>query len=122
MKLDALVLLGVTYAKSRRYVQSDKAFEEALKLNNQSPIAMIRYANALVGRDGLGEKAKQLADTALKMTAESDPSVLEGFGDYLYKSGDKSKAVTYWQKAKEQGVKSVVLDKKILEKAFIELP
>ncbi len=122
LKLDALVLLGVTHSKSKHYAQSDKAFEEALKLNNQSPIAMIRYANALVGRDGLGDKAKQLADAALKMTTESDPSVLEGFGDYLYKSGDKSKAVTYWQKAKEQGAKSAVLDKKILEKAFIELP
>ena len=122
LKLDALVLLGVTYAKSKHYAQSDKVFEDALKLNNQSPIAMIRYANALAGREGLGDKAKQLADAAIKMTAESDPSVLEGFGDYLYKSGDKSKAVTYWQKAKEQGAKSPVLDKKILEKAFIELP
>ncbi len=122
LKLDALVLLGVTYAKSKRYAQSDKSFEDALKLNNQSPIAMIRYANALVGRDGLGEKAKQLADTAMKLTAESDPSVLEAFGDYLYKSGDKNKAVTYWEKAKTQGAKSSVLDKKILEKAFIELP
>lgn len=122
LKLDALVLLGVTYAKSKHYAQSDKVFEDALKLNNQSPIAMIRYANALAGREGLGDKAKQLADAAIKMTAESDPSVLEGFGDYLYKSGDKSKAVTYWQKAKEQGSKSAVLDKKILEKAFIELP
>ena len=122
LKLDALVLLGVTYAKSKHYAQSDKVFEDALKLNNQSPIAMIRYANALAGREGLGDKAKQLADAAIKMTAESDPSVLEGFGDYLYKSGDKSKAVTYWQKAKEQGSKSAFLDKKILEKAFIELP
>ena len=122
LKLDALVVLGVTYAKSKRYAQSDKIFEEALKLNNQSPITMIRYANALVGREGLGDKAKQLADTALKNTQESDPSVLEGYGDYLYKSGDKTKALTYWQKAKERGAKSSVLEKKIVEKAFIELP
>ncbi len=122
LKLDALVLLGVTYAKSKRYAQSDKTFEEALKLNNQSPITMIRYANALIGREGLGDKAKQLADSALKIDQESDPSVLEGFGDYLYKSGDKNKAVAYWQKAKDRGAKSLVLDKKIIEKAFIELP
>ena len=122
LKLDALVLLGVTYSKSKRYVQSDKTFEEALKLNSQSPIAMIRYANALIGREGLGDKAKELANAALKIDQESDPSVLEGFGDYLYKSGDKSKAVTYWQKAKERGAKSSILDKKIVEKAFIELP
>lgn len=122
LKLDVLVVLGVTYAKSKRYAQSDKTFEEALKLNSQSPITMIRYANALVGREGFGDKAKQLADTALKIDQESDPSVLEGFGDYLYKAGDKNKAVAYWQKAKERGAKSAVLEKKIVEKAFIELP
>ncbi len=122
LKLDALTLLGVTYAKSKHYAQSDKTFEEALKLNSQSPITMIRYANALVGREGLGDKAKQLADTALKIDQESDPSVLEGFGDYLYKSGDKNKAVAYWQKAKERGAKSAVLYKKITDKTFIELP
>ncbi|MBL7815180.1 MAG: tetratricopeptide repeat protein [Saprospiraceae bacterium] len=120
LKLDALVELGITYSKSKNYTQSDKTFEDALKLNAKSPIAMIRYANALVGREGLGEKAKQMADEALKLTAESDPSVLEGFGDYLFKSGEKQKAVQYWQKAKERGAKSAVLDKKITEKLFVE--
>ena len=120
LKLDALTELGITYAKSKRYEQSDKVFEEALKLNAKSPIAMIRYANTLVGRDGLAEKAKLLADESLKIAQESDPSVLEGYGDYLYKSGAKDKAVPYWQKAKERGSKSAVLDKKIVEKVFIE--
>lgn len=120
LKLDALVELGVTHSKSKNYTQSDKVFEEALKFNAQSPITMIRYANALVGRNGLNEKAKSLADEAMKISQESDPSVLEGFGDYLFKSGQKDKAVPYWQKAKERGGKSAVLDKKIIEKVFVE--
>lgn len=120
LKLDALTELGITYAKSKRYEQSDKAFEEALKLNAKSPIALIRYANVLVERNGLAEKAKQLADEAMKITQESDPSVLEGYGDYLFKSGEKTKAVSYWQKAKERGSKSAILEKKIIEKVFIE--
>ena len=120
LKMDALLELGVTYSKSKNYTQSDKTFEEALKLNPKSPIVQIRYANTLVGRDGLGEKAQALADEAIKATPSSDPSVLEAYGDYLFKSGDKANAVQYWQKAKERGAKSAILDKKIIEKVFIE--
>lgn len=120
LKLDAMSELGVTYAKSKNYTQADKVFEDAMKFNAQSPIVMIRYANALVGRDGLGDKAKALAAEAMKISQEADPSVLEGFGDYLFKSGQKDKAVSYWQKAKERGGKSAVLDKKIVEKVFVE--
>jgi tetratricopeptide (TPR) repeat protein len=120
LKLDALTELGITYSKSKRYEQSDKAFEEAMKLNAKSPIMMIRYANALVGRSGMGEKAKLMADDALKMVQESDPSVLEGYGDYLFKSGEKDKAVSYWQKAKDRGSKSAVLEKKLVEKILVE--
>ena len=120
LKMDALLELAVTYSKSKNYTQSDKTFEEALKLNPKSPIVQIRYANTLVGRDGLGEKAQALADEAIKATPSSDPSVLEAYGDYLFKSGDKANAVQYWQKAKERGAKSAILDKKIIEKVFIE--
>jgi tetratricopeptide (TPR) repeat protein len=120
LKLDAMSELGVTYTKSKNYTQSDKVFEDAMKLNAQSPMVMIRYANALVGREGLGDKAKALAAEAMKISQEADPSVLEGFGDYLFKSGQKDKAVSYWQKAKERGGKSAVLDKKIVEKVFVE--
>lgn len=120
LKLDAMSELGVTYAKSKNYTQADKVFEDAMKLNAQSPMVMIRYANALVGRDGLGDKAKALAAEAMKISQEADPSVLESFGDYLFKSGQKDKAVPYWQKAKERGGKSAVLDKKIVEKVFVE--
>ncbi len=120
LKLDAMTGLAVVYTKSKNYVQADKIFEEAMKLNAQSPTVMIRYANALVGRDGFADKAKSLAAEAMKISQESIPSVLEGFGDYLFKSGQKDKAVQYWQKAKEKGLKSAVLDKKIAEKLFIE--
>ncbi len=120
LKLDALTELGITYSKSKNYDKADKVFEEAMKFNAKSPLVMIRYANALVGRNGLGDKAKQLADDALKISQESDPSVLEGYGDFLFKSGEKDKAVSYWQKAKARGAKSAVLEKKLVEKILVE--
>ena len=120
LKLDAMSELGVTYSKLKNYTQSDKIFEDALKLNAQSPVVMVRYANTLIGRDALADKAKTLIADALRFTQEADPSVLEGYGDYLFKTGQKDKAVQYWQKAKEKGRKSAILDKKILDKGFVE--
>jgi tetratricopeptide (TPR) repeat protein len=119
LKLDALIELGVTHSKSKSYDKADKAFDEALKLNNKSPLVLIKYANSLVLR-GSAEKAKPMADEALKLSQEADPIILELYGDYIFKTGDKDGAVRYWSKAKERGSKSMALEKKITEKNFIE--
>jgi tetratricopeptide (TPR) repeat protein len=119
IKLDALIELGVTHSKSKSYDKADKAFEDALKLNNKSSIALIKYANSLTSR-GSAERAKPMAEEALKISMESDPSVLELYGDYLFKAGDKENAVKYWTKAKERGAKSMGLEKKISERNFLE--
>jgi tetratricopeptide (TPR) repeat protein len=119
IKLDALIELGVTHSKSKSYDKADKAFDDALKLNTKSSIAMIKYANSLATRGSM-ERAKPMAEEALKISMESDPSVLELYGDYLFKSGDKENAVKYWLKAKEHGAKSMSLEKKILEKNLFE--
>jgi tetratricopeptide (TPR) repeat protein len=117
LKRDALTELGVTYSKSKTYDKSDKAFEDALKLEVKSPMTLFRYANALVGRDDA--KAKTLAAQAAAMP-NLPPSVIEAFGDYLFKSGDKDRALAEWQRAKSLGSKSVVLEKKIAEKNLVE--
>jgi tetratricopeptide (TPR) repeat protein len=119
IKLDALIELGVTHSKSKSYDKADKAFDDALKLNTKSSIAMIKYANSLASR-GTADRAKAMADEAIKISMESDPSVLELYGDYLFKSGDKDNAVKYWSKAKDRGAKSMSLEKKISEKNLFE--
>ena len=119
LKHDALVELGVSYSKSNNYEKSDKVFEEALKLNPKSSIAMIKYAQSLL-QQGKTDKAKPMAEEALKISMESDPSVLEQYGDYIFKSGNKDEAVKYWSKAKEKGSKSMGLEKKIMQKNLIE--
>ena len=80
---------------------------------------MIKYAHSLQQR-GESDKAKSMADEALKISMETDPSVLELYGDYIFKLGNKEEAVKYWSKAKERGAKSVSLEKKIVEKNFVE--
>jgi tetratricopeptide (TPR) repeat protein len=119
LKHDALIELGVTYSKSKTYDRADKSFEEALKLNNKSSIAMIKSAISLQQR-GLTDKAKPLADEALKISLETDPLVLELYGDFIFKTGNKDEAVKYWTKAKERGAKSLGLEKKIAARNLIE--
>jgi tetratricopeptide (TPR) repeat protein len=119
LKHDVFVELGVTHAKAKTYDKAEKAFEDALKLNNKSSIAMIKYANAFA-HSGTADKAKLMADEAIKISMETDPSVLEYYGDYLFKTGDKDNAVKYWLKAKERGSKAAGLDKKIAERNMVE--
>lgn len=119
LKHDILVEMGVIYSKSKNYEKADKLFEDALKLNAKSSVAMIKQALSLQQR-GNFEKAKPIANEALKLSLESDPSVLELYGDFIFKSGDKEEAVKYWSKAKERGAKSASLDKKISEKVLVE--
>jgi tetratricopeptide (TPR) repeat protein len=119
LKHDVFVEMGVAHAKAKTFDKAEKAFEDALKLNNKSAIALIKYANALVQK-GVAEKAKLMADEALKISTETDPSVLEYYGDYLFKLADKEGAVKYWSKAKERGSKAIGLDKKIAERTMVE--
>ena len=80
---------------------------------------MIKYANSLL-QQGKTDKAQRMAEEALKLSMESDPSVLELYGDYLFKSGNKEEALKYWSKAKGRGAKSAGLEKKIVEKNLVE--
>ena len=61
-----------------------------------------------------------MANQARKIAAERDPSVLELYGDYLFKTGDRDGALELWQLAKEKGGKSVILEKKIVKKELVE--
>jgi hypothetical protein len=45
---------------------------------------------------------------------------LDHYGDILYLLGEKEKAVEQWRVAKEMGLRSETLDKKIDEKKYID--
>lgn len=112
--------LGITLSKLKTYDKATENFEAALKIEPVSPIALIRFANALAARKVEPEKAQQMANQARKIAADRDPSVLELYGDYLFKTGDREGAIELWQLAKEKGGKSVILEKKIVAKDLVE--
>jgi predicted negative regulator of RcsB-dependent stress response len=63
-----------------------------------------------------------VAEKQLKKAAEINPSgtIVEHYGDVLFKLGNTKEALTQWQKAKEIGGASDRIDKKIQDKQFYE--
>jgi len=46
--------------------------------------------------------------------------LVDHYGDILFMSGEKEKALEQWKKAKEMGKESEILDRKIAEGTYIE--
>ena len=67
------------------------------------------------------DDAKIWLEKSLANTPDSSATVLEHYGDVLFKLGDTAKAFDFWQKAKTAGEgASDYLDRKILEKKMFE--
>lgn len=68
--------------------------------------------------------AKIYLESAVKYSQEKEKDisaeVLEHYGDVLYMTDEKDKALEYWEKAKEKGSESKTLEKKIETKTYIE--
>ncbi|MEN9919547.1 MAG: hypothetical protein RL662_1983 [Bacteroidota bacterium] len=56
---------------------------------------------------------------SLEKEKEVSTEVLEHYGDVLYMTDEKDKALEYWIKAKEKGSESKTLDKKIETKTYV---
>ncbi len=69
---------------------------------------------------GRYEEAKEWENKALANGGEKDGTILEHYGDILFKLGDKDSAVGYWMKARERGSNSELLDRKIKDKQLYE--
>ena len=51
---------------------------------------------------------------------DQSSELVDHYGDILFMSGDKEKALEQWKKAKEMGKESDVLDRRIAEGTYIE--
>jgi tetratricopeptide (TPR) repeat protein len=67
------------------------------------------------------EDAKIWIEKSMSNGSDKSATVLEHYGDVLYKLGDIARALEYWQKAKDSGDgASDFLERKILEKKLFE--
>ena len=66
--------------------------------------------------------AKVYIESALAKDTTNSSELVDHYGDILYMSGEKEKALEQWKKAKEMGKESEILDRKIAEEKYIEDP
>jgi len=119
---DDEVLNNYSYYLSVRDTNLDRAEVMSKKANTIVPnnntyedtYAWILY------KEGKYQDAKDWEDRSLLHGGTKDNAVLDHYGDIEFKLGDKDKALEYWQKAKDGGMQSGLLDKKIRDKHLYE--
>ena len=120
---DALIMNNYSYYLSLRGENLDRAAEmskQSLEIEPESPTYMDTYAWVLFRQEKFAE-AKQWIEKALQYPeAQKNPNVLEHYGDILFNLKEVTKAVEYWQMAKDKGASSVDLARKIAEKRYIQ--
>lgn len=120
---DANVLNNYAYFLSVRGEKMDKA-ELMSKESNALEPDQGSYEDTygwIMYKQGKYSEAKIWIEKSLSHGSDKSATVLEHYGDILYKLGDANKAYEYWQKAKNAGEGySEFLDRKLEGKTLIE--
>lgn len=123
---DPLALKNYSYHLAARPNATEdnllKAKQLATRLNDVAP-------NHPVGQGTLAfvyykikdhSSAKEWLEKSFKNGGDSDPAILELYGDVLFQLGQETEAQNYWQKALDLGGRSEFLKKKVREGKFYE--
>jgi tetratricopeptide (TPR) repeat protein len=116
------VLNNYSYYLSLRKEKLDLALKmsEKLVLKNQSnPTYLDTYAWVLYIRKDY-KKAKEFLEKAMVDSSGVSGTIVEHYGDVLFKLGERDNAVAQWKKAKRMGETTELLDKKIATGALHE--
>ena len=149
LKIDFYSNLGDAYHYLKEYSNSDKAFEEALKINSDNTYVLNNFAYYLSLRneklliaEKYSNRANELmpndrnymdtfgwilyqqkkyteAEIWLSKSSEmgiKNPTILEHYGDVLYKLNKNEEALKKWIESKQAGNNAEGLEKKIKEK------
>jgi tetratricopeptide (TPR) repeat protein len=117
---NANVLNNYSYFLSLRKEKLDKAKQMAGKLiekNPDNPTYLDTYAWILYMMEDYQQARKYLEKAAVNAT---NGTILEHYGDVLYKLGETEQALQQWMKAKKLGESSDLIDKKIAQKKLYE--
>ncbi|MFD3003376.1 tetratricopeptide repeat protein [Pontibacter toksunensis] len=114
------VLNNYSYFLSLRNQNMQKALEMSERLVKQhptNPTYLDTYAWVLY-KSGKYTEARKYLEQAVAIS--DDATIVEHYGDVLFKLGKKEEAVSQWQKAKLKGEASAFIDKKIKDKKLYE--
>jgi tetratricopeptide (TPR) repeat protein len=150
LTLEFNLRLADTYNETKDYKKSDEAFDAVLKedpanehaLNNYSYFLSLRNEKLDLAKEMSGKLIKKSPDPSyldtyawvlyklkeyseakkyLEMALKSNNgTIIEHYGDVLFKLGQTDLAVEQWKKAKELGDASALIDKKIADKKLYE--
>ena len=154
LKSDFYGQIGDIYYQMKQMDQTYKAYDEALKYNDNNIVVLNNYAYFLSLDKKDLKKAERMSaqciklepdnatyldtyawiffvqgnytlakiyiESALEKDKTKSAELVDHYGDILYMTGDKDKAVEQWKKARELGKESEVLDRKIIEGKYIE--
>ena len=119
---EATVLNNYAYYLSVRNEQLDKA-ETMSKKSNELVANSASYQDTyawILFRESKFADAKIWLEKAMQSGGDKNGTILEHYGDVLFKLGDVEKAVSYWNQAKATGDHSEIIDKKITDKKLYE--
>jgi tetratricopeptide (TPR) repeat protein len=142
--------LADTYNETKEYKKSDEAFDAALKQDPTNEHALNNYSYFLSLRNEKLEQAKEMSGKLIKKSPDpsyldtyawvlyklkdyheakkylemalksNNGTIIEHYGDVLYKLGQTTEAVEQWKKAKSLGETSELIDRKIADRKLYE--
>ncbi|MCF0065702.1 tetratricopeptide repeat protein [Dyadobacter chenwenxiniae] len=116
------VLNNYSYYLSLRGEKLDLALKMSAKLvqeHKDNPTYLDTHAWVLYVRKDY-KKAKEFLERAMADTSSVSGTIVEHYGDVLFKLGERDNAVAQWKKAKSMGETTELLDKKIATGALHE--
>jgi tetratricopeptide (TPR) repeat protein len=119
IKSESMTEIANIQALQNKWTESKSTYKKAIDILPGNPLSYIRYAKALVHQKQMDEVQENIG-YAMKNGGESNPMVLNDYGDIFFMLNQTDKAIEYWTKAKATGNKSLLLDKKIMDKKIYE--
>ncbi len=119
---NVLVMNNWAYYLSLRKEKLDKAEElikKAVKAEPRNPSYLDTYAWVMY-QQGKYKEALEWMELALTHAGNDRATLYEHYGDILYRLGQETKALEYWRKAKEAGINSEFIDRKIADGKLYE--
>ncbi|MEP7170149.1 MAG: tetratricopeptide repeat protein [Bacteroidota bacterium] len=119
---NSFTLNNYSYYLSVRGEKLDKA-ETMSKLSNEITPNQASFQDTyawIFYKEGKFNDAKEWIEKAMTNGGDKNGTILEHYGDVLFKLGQTEKAIEFWNKAKAAGEASDLLDKKIAEKKLYE--
>ncbi len=116
------VLNNYSYFLSVRKEKLDLALEMSSKVVKRNPdnaTYLDTHAWVLYNM-GRFKEAKEYIEKAVKQDENVSGTIIEHYGDILFKLGDVNTAVEQWEKAKKMNVDSALIDRKIADRKLYE--